>query len=121
MKLRFTCGSPDDMGRKVLDGNVHMHDLHATLFYLLRRDRPKLTARRLGGDFILPMCEARRSEKFWLERWKLHGSSGRGSERRGPSFSGNLSNSGTADFFYGRWDLEMGEEFQFATGMFHQG
>ena len=53
MKSGFTYGSTDDMGYKVADGNVHLHDLHDTLLYLLGIDHLKLTARHLGRDFRL--------------------------------------------------------------------
>jgi hypothetical protein len=53
VKPGFTYGSTDEMGYRVVDGKVHVHDLHATLLYLLGIDHLKLTARHLGRDFRL--------------------------------------------------------------------
>jgi hypothetical protein len=49
----FTYGNTDEMGYRVVDGKVHVHDLHATLLYLLGIDHLRLTARHLGRDFRL--------------------------------------------------------------------
>jgi hypothetical protein len=36
-----------------VDGKIHIHDLHATMLYLLGMDHLKLTARHLGRDYRL--------------------------------------------------------------------
>ncbi len=46
-------GQTDDFGWKVVDKGVHVHDLHATILYLLGIDHTKLTYRYSGRDFRL--------------------------------------------------------------------
>lgn len=46
-------GQTDDYGFREVDGRVHMHDLHATILYLLGLDHEKLTYRYGGRDFRL--------------------------------------------------------------------
>jgi hypothetical protein len=46
-------GSTDELGYAAVDGKVHMHDLHATVLYLLGLDHEKLTYRHDGRDFRL--------------------------------------------------------------------
>ena len=46
-------GTTDDFGWKVVDKPVHVHDLHATILYLLGIDHTKLTYRYSGRDFRL--------------------------------------------------------------------
>jgi hypothetical protein len=46
-------GATDDFGFKALDNHVHVHDLHATMLYLLGFDHEKLTYRYAGRDFRL--------------------------------------------------------------------
>ena len=46
-------GSTDDFGWKAVDKPVHVHDLHATILYLLGIDHTKLTYRYSGRDFRL--------------------------------------------------------------------
>ena len=46
-------GATDDFGFKVVDKPVHVHDLHATILYLLGIDHTKLTYRYSGRDFRL--------------------------------------------------------------------
>jgi len=46
-------GATDDFGWKVVDKPVHVHDLHATILYLLGIDHTKLTYRYSGRDFRL--------------------------------------------------------------------
>ena len=46
-------GSTDDFGFNVSENPVHVHDLHATLLYLLGLDHTKLTYRFQGRDFRL--------------------------------------------------------------------
>ena len=53
VKGGLTYGQTDDMGYKVIDGKVHVHDLHATMLHLLGIDHTRLTARHLGRDFRL--------------------------------------------------------------------
>ncbi|HTU18811.1 MAG TPA: DUF1501 domain-containing protein [Gemmataceae bacterium] len=46
-------GSTDEFGYHAIEGKVHMHDLHATLLYLLGLDHEQLTYRHDGRDFRL--------------------------------------------------------------------
>lgn len=48
-----TYGETDELGRKVAENPVHIHDLHATILYLLGMDHTKLTYRYAGRDFRL--------------------------------------------------------------------
>jgi Protein of unknown function (DUF1501) len=41
------------MGFKVIEGKVHIHDLHATMLHLLGIDHTRLTSRHLGRDYRL--------------------------------------------------------------------
>ena len=53
VKRGMTYGSTDDFGWKAVDKPVHVHDLHATILYLLGIDHTKLTYRYSGRDFRL--------------------------------------------------------------------
>lgn len=46
-------GQTDDFGYDVVEGKVHVHDLHATILHLLGFDHEKLTYRYNGRDFRL--------------------------------------------------------------------
>lgn len=46
-------GATDDFGFKAIDKPVHVHDIHATILYLLGIDHLKLTYRYSGRDFRL--------------------------------------------------------------------
>ncbi|HYM13743.1 MAG TPA: DUF1501 domain-containing protein [Bryobacterales bacterium] len=46
-------GSTDDFGFRAAENKVHVHDLHATVLYLLGLDHTKLTYRYSGRDFRL--------------------------------------------------------------------
>ncbi|MCI0683800.1 MAG: DUF1501 domain-containing protein [Gemmataceae bacterium] len=46
-------GATDDFGFNVVDGAVHVHDLHATLLHLLGLDHERLTYRFQGRDYRL--------------------------------------------------------------------
>ncbi len=46
-------GATDDFGFKAVENPTHVHDLHATILYLLGIDHEKLTARYSGRDFRL--------------------------------------------------------------------
>jgi arylsulfatase A-like enzyme len=53
VKGGITYGVTDDFGFKVVDKPVHVHDLHATILYLMGIDHTKLTYRYSGRDFRL--------------------------------------------------------------------
>ena len=53
IKPGLTFGETDEMGYQVIDGERHLHDLHATMLYLLGLDHTRLTRRHLGRDFRL--------------------------------------------------------------------
>jgi uncharacterized protein (DUF1501 family) len=46
-------GATDDFGYKAVEKRTHVHDLHATILYLLGIDHTKLTYRYSGRDFRL--------------------------------------------------------------------
>jgi len=46
-------GATDDLGFSVTEGNVHVHDLHATILHLLGYNHEQLTYRFQGRDFRL--------------------------------------------------------------------
>jgi hypothetical protein len=49
----MTYGATDDFGFLPVEGTVHLHDLHATMLYLMGIDHEKLTYRHGGRDFRL--------------------------------------------------------------------
>jgi uncharacterized protein (DUF1501 family) len=53
IKPGHTYGETDPMGFKVINGKVHIHDLHATMLHLLGLDHTRLTWRNVGRDFRL--------------------------------------------------------------------
>jgi hypothetical protein len=53
VKAGFTLGESDELGFNVVKDKVHVHDLHATIMYLLGFDHTKLTYRFQGRDFRL--------------------------------------------------------------------
>lgn len=46
-------GATDDIGNKVAENPVHVHDFHATILHLLGFDHTKLTYRHAGRDYRL--------------------------------------------------------------------
>jgi len=53
VKAGFTYGETDEMGYRVTNGKIHIHDLHATILHLLGLDHTKLTWRHIGRDYRL--------------------------------------------------------------------
>jgi uncharacterized protein (DUF1501 family) len=53
VKAGLTYGATDDLGFNVVTDPVHVHDLQATLLYLLGLDHERLTFRYAGRDFRL--------------------------------------------------------------------
>ncbi len=49
----MTYGATDDFGFRAIENVVDVHDLHATILYLLGIDHEKLTFRYSGRDFRL--------------------------------------------------------------------
>ena len=49
----FQYGATDDYGYYAAENKMHIHDLHATLLYLLGLDHERLTYRHAGRDFRL--------------------------------------------------------------------
>ena len=49
----LTYGQTDDFGFQPVEGKIHLHDLHATLLYLLGLNHERLTLRHAGRDFRL--------------------------------------------------------------------
>ena len=46
-------GATDDFGFKAIEKPAHVHDIHATILYLMGIDHKKLTYRYSGRDFRL--------------------------------------------------------------------
>jgi uncharacterized protein (DUF1501 family) len=53
IKPGVTYGATDDLGYNAVEDVVHVHDLHATMLYLLGIDHEQLTYRHQGRDFRL--------------------------------------------------------------------
>jgi hypothetical protein len=53
VKPGYVHGSSDDYGFNVVEGGVHIHDLQATILYLLGIDHEKLTYTFQGRRFRL--------------------------------------------------------------------
>jgi hypothetical protein len=53
VKGGLTYGATDEFGMNAVENRVHVHDLHATILYLLGLDHEKLTYRYSGRDFRL--------------------------------------------------------------------
>jgi hypothetical protein len=53
VKGGLTYGATDELGINAVEDRVHVHDLHATILYLLGIDHEKLTYRYSGRDFRL--------------------------------------------------------------------
>lgn len=53
IKPATVVGRTDDLGMKVVEDRVHVHDLHATLLHCLGIDHKRLTWRHQGRDFRL--------------------------------------------------------------------
>ncbi len=53
VKGGLTYGATDELGMNAVENKVHVHDLHATILYLLGLDHEKLTYRYSGRDFRL--------------------------------------------------------------------
>jgi hypothetical protein len=53
IKPGFSFGSTDDLGYAAVDNPVSVHDLHATLLYLMGIDAAKLTVKYQGLDVRL--------------------------------------------------------------------
>jgi hypothetical protein len=52
-------GSTDDFGFRAAENPVHVHDIHATILYLMGIDHTKLTYRYSGRDFRLTDVEGK--------------------------------------------------------------
>jgi hypothetical protein len=53
VKPGIVYGATDDYGYYAVENKVHIHDLHATILYLLGLDHEKLTFRHAGRDYRL--------------------------------------------------------------------
>ncbi|MFN0054265.1 MAG: DUF1501 domain-containing protein [Planctomycetales bacterium] len=53
VKRGFSYGQTDEFGFQVVEGRVHIHDLHATMLHLLGLDHERLTHRHAGRDYRL--------------------------------------------------------------------
>ena len=53
IKGGFTCGETDPMGYSVVEGKIHIHDLHATILHLMGFNHEQLTYHYASRDFRL--------------------------------------------------------------------
>jgi arylsulfatase A-like enzyme len=53
VKKGYIHGETDELGFGIIDGKVHVHDLHATILHLLGFDHEQLTYRFQGREFRL--------------------------------------------------------------------
>jgi hypothetical protein len=53
VKGGLTHGETDEFGYQVVDGRVHIHDLHATVLHLMGINHERLTYRNAGRDYRL--------------------------------------------------------------------
>jgi hypothetical protein len=53
IKPGITHGATDDLGYDAVQDPVPVHDLHATMLYLMGIDHRRLTIKALGRDFRL--------------------------------------------------------------------
>jgi hypothetical protein len=53
IKPGYILGQTDELGFGIVDGKVHVHDLHATILNQLGFDHKRLTYRFQGRDFRL--------------------------------------------------------------------
>jgi hypothetical protein len=53
IKPGFRYGATDELGYEAVENQFHVHDLHATMLYLLGIDHERLTYRSQGRDFRL--------------------------------------------------------------------
>jgi uncharacterized protein (DUF1501 family) len=59
VKSGTSYGQTDDLGREVVDGHVHVHDLHATILHLMGLDPDRLTFRYGGREHKLTDTDGR--------------------------------------------------------------
>ena len=64
IKPGITLGATDELGFHVVENPVHIHDLHATLLYLLGIEHTKLTFRYQGRDYRLTDVHGHLVEKL---------------------------------------------------------
>jgi hypothetical protein len=60
----ITYGATDDLGWNAIEDRMHVHDLHATILYLLGLDHERLTYRFAGRDFRLTDVHGRVAHKI---------------------------------------------------------
>jgi hypothetical protein len=53
VKAGFSLGKTDDLGFRIAEDPVHVHDLQATILHLMGLDHTKLTHHFQGRDFRL--------------------------------------------------------------------
>jgi hypothetical protein len=53
IKPGMTLGQTDELGYNVVEDPIDIHDLHATILYLMGMDHTKLTYKFQGRDFRL--------------------------------------------------------------------
>jgi uncharacterized protein (DUF1501 family) len=64
LKAGFTLGQTDELGFRVVEDPVHIHDLNATVLHLVGLDHKRLTYRFQGRDFRLTDVHGRLVDKL---------------------------------------------------------
>ena len=64
VKRGFVYGDTDELGYRAVDGQVHIHDLHATILHLLGLDHERLTYRHGARDVSLTDVHGRVVEEI---------------------------------------------------------
>jgi hypothetical protein len=64
IKAGQVVGRTDELGLKVVEDRVHVHDLQATILHLLGLDHTRLTYRHMGRDFRLTDVEGEVRQKL---------------------------------------------------------
>jgi len=60
----YVHGATDEVGLTAVEGQVHVHDLHATMLHLMGLDHTRLTYRHAGRDFRLTDIHGRIVEEI---------------------------------------------------------
>jgi hypothetical protein len=53
IKAGHVVGKTDDLGLRIVEDRIHVHDLQATVLHCLGLDHKRLTFRHMGRDFRL--------------------------------------------------------------------
>ena len=66
IKPGATIGDTDDLGFKIAEDPIHVHDLQATMLHCLGMDHTRLTYKHMGRDFRLTDVAGTVVKRCWL-------------------------------------------------------